>query len=927
MENNLRFIGRQYEIDLIEHEASNLSTSKIFFLNGEGGVGKTRLLQEISSRTSHLRQVTNIPLKITQLIDLANLSAYIPLNIEHIIANELGNSHFEAFSNIRDEYSKSQSKNLSTETINQQLFFACETFIREYNMFASDNRCIILIDTIDSHIVDSQAFLYFATNILPELQNSVVVMAGRKCLELYSIIKDKLHDSTQLLQLKGLKDEEAKLFLHGLGLSADLEEKIFFLTEGKPILLGLSLTWLMLEIPLPVIDECSLPELSSLDTQPLAVLRETFKIALVNQILKLEDEIYLYVLEMAHIEKRYNPEMLAFIHNISIEEAEKIILELSSFFFVKLQPDSVHVLHDEMRDMVKQLVWKQVDPLGDERKNISLKVIDFYGKKLNQIQKQIDLLKSEIDYLKEIGSFKELLPKARALSKLERYKWVLSSERFFYLLEVEPDMGGEQLSVELDQSSKQFTRDYSNILINVVQPYLRDLSSDTAFKVRYQIARWLRSVGQFEESKNLLEELLLHYPDDKHKKVQLLQTLSATEGDLGLSRQAFERLKEALGISERLELKKSVPYIINSMGMLLVSMGKVQEAIKEYKKCISYADELELEGLKTTAKNSMGYAYSILGDHDSASLYCESALEERITSGNKSSIASSHATLGSVYRDGSDFDRANLHYQHALEFFESNDDKYWMARIHMERGLSKFLEYEEKYYSFTERSATTTELLKGLLAEAGDDIKESIAIGEDYNLKEMPKALHELGHLYWELGDLYKAEEIWKESLEISRKSHNLRYLLENLMGFCELDLDRGLYARVLEHRKALQPYYEETIESHALLWSRLAKMEGHAAFQLGDFDTALQKFGYAFPTLAKHGGWGRYKLSIELQAVADKIDSLAPDMALKWCETLRQKWNSAEMHIDTKFRRMLDFFLEKRESKAKRRQKPNHLK
>ncbi|MBW7848625.1 MAG: ATP-binding protein [Bacteroidales bacterium] len=918
------FVGRDAEIKRVEYAVSIPASRRIFFVNGEGGIGKTRFLQEIKSRYYSFRQFANVPLVVSDLVDLANLGVYVPLNIEYAVCKNFGIHNFEKFMVARDDYAKFQTMHASVETLNQQLRICYETFVEEYNSFSSENRCVLLIDTVDIHIIESDSFVNFTQKILPQLQNSVIILAGRECISVQKRLKTLL--DSDMIQLEGLKTTDAKSFFNQLGLSADLEEKLIFLTDGRPILLGLASAWMEKDIPLPVISEATLVELKSFSNEKLIALKEEFKHALIENILKLDQKDHPFILEMAHLQKRYTPEILAFIHEVSAEEAEMIVTRLSNLFFVKMLPDFVHLLHDEMRDLVRQYLWPTVDPFGVERKNLSQKVQEFYLNKILYIDSQLEKMIKEIDYSREVSDHISLLSKARTFSDIQRYKLVLASERLFYLLEQNPDQGASDLARELEKSIKQSTRDFSSILVNLAETYANKFNVDSYYKVNFQVARWKRSIGEFRDAQTILERLGEHYADNSQKQVSILQTLAITQGDLGQTRDALENLKEALRICETQKILGTIPQIKSNEGMILVSMGKIAEGVDAYNECILRCEELAIDDLAASAMNNIGYAYSILGDHESALSFCESALGRRELLGDTQAIAASHATLGSVYRDMSDFDLANLHYQHALDHFTAMDDKFWISRIRMERGLSKLLEYEEKFYRSTHRSATTVNMLRSLLDESENDIKESIALGKSYNRKELSKAIHEMGHVYWEREDLNGAEKIWKESLEVAFETNNLRYILENLVGFCELDLDRHLYSKVLNHRNALTPYFEETKESHALLWSRLAKMEGIAAFHNGDFDTAFQKFGYSFPTLAKHGGWGRYKITIELESIAGIIDSLDSIEALKWCEFLKAEWNATTVVVPDRYKRALNMFISDREIKAKRRQKPASL-
>jgi hypothetical protein len=126
--------------------------------------------------------------------------------------------------------------------------------------------------------------------------------------------------------------------------------------------------------------------------------------------------------------------------------------------------------------------------------------------------------------------------------------------------------------------------------------------------------------------------------------------------------------------------------------------------------------------------------------------------------------------------------------------------------------------------------------------------------------------------VYWERGETETTLELWEESLAASEAAGNLRYILENRIGMCELDIDARRYRDALDRRSSIQPFYYETRESHALLWSRLRKLEAEAQFHIGELEESLEGFASALAELARHGGWGRYKLEIEVRNVRNLV-------------------------------------------------------
>jgi tetratricopeptide (TPR) repeat protein len=220
--------------------------------------------------------------------------------------------------------------------------------------------------------------------------------------------------------------------------------------------------------------------------------------------------------------------------------------------------------------------------------------------------------------------------------------------------------------------------------------------------------------------------------------------------------------------------------------------------------------------------------------------------------------------------------------------FEDIGDLYGQSAVRMERGLCWLLHYEELRYA---DEAAPMDECGTILRRALADLERAVELCALFNKQELPKALHELGHVHWEQGRPDLARTWWDESLRVARDAGNLRYVLENEIGMSELDVEAAAFDKALTHRSRIEPLYEATRRSHQLLWSRLRKLEEEALYGLGDYDAALSRYRDAMPELARHGGWGRYRLDFELRGLLHNIAQLPADEAQRWVQELNTAW------------------------------------
>jgi len=86
----IAFVGRDTELGAIKESIDLWGQRCVICIDGPGGIGKTRLLQEV--RSFNIKNVF-----IAEIIDFDDLALRIPANIEFTIARQLGPEVFEPY--------------------------------------------------------------------------------------------------------------------------------------------------------------------------------------------------------------------------------------------------------------------------------------------------------------------------------------------------------------------------------------------------------------------------------------------------------------------------------------------------------------------------------------------------------------------------------------------------------------------------------------------------------------------------------------------------------------------------------------------------------------------------------------------------------------------------------------------------------------
>ncbi|NJP46040.1 tetratricopeptide repeat protein [Actinacidiphila epipremni] len=862
MARELTFVGRDAELAQLREWATTGSHTRIVAIEAIGGMGKTRLLRELAAEIAGGPETDRTT---CTFLDLASNRYRLPLTLETDILRGMGADDGE-YRRARDRYIASQRDGTSSETVRSLLDVAEQTFGRLFADRTRGGRAVVLVDTVDSPASRSAVFRRFLERTVPRLRNVTVVLAGRDAFTALSEVDPAVE--CRSFPLQPLEAEASARFFDGLGLAADQLAALSLLSGGRPILLGLAAQWLEYDIPLPELDTGPSHEVVDDGGPRIAEIRDRFRGSLVKAVLQLSEPIDTHVLRMAHFPHRYTAAMVGHLGGEAPEVAARQLAELNGLFFVKQIPGYGYVLHDEMRDLINGYVWPFVDSVGLERADLDSRIIAWYDE-------QVAAAPAD-------GSRAAL--------------WMLHAERAFYRLRGDRVGGFAALIAQIDTALESGNIDFAGLLIEQTRELIASLDSDSRTQAILLRARWFRLTGRRKAARALLRQI--EESDDGAAGVRvealcLLATLLYEDGEAPLARPVVRRARDIAGQidSERLTL-----FAETVDGEVLHATGLVRESADLLSTCAPKLEERGETALAARAYDRLAWATSILGAHDEAVGHARKAVALRSALGSPLDVAVSMHTTAAVMRDGSQFESAIEHYERALARFVELGDFHWEAAVFMERGLCRLLQYEVAHYGRTGGPASG---YLPILDLAHADLQRSVELCRTYNRQLLPKAVHELGHVFWERGDTTATIELWRESLGISRSAEDLRYILENEVGMCELDIEARDFPAALACRARIAGYYDRTKDSHALLWSRLLKLEAEAHFGLGNTEEAMARYAVSLPGLAVHGGWGRYLLEFELASLDRNIRSLPQAESARWANTLFTQWSSPERLSD----------------------------
>jgi predicted ATPase len=120
------FIGREKELESISNLIREKNKKNILFLEADGGIGKTRLLQEIKKRDKDDKNII-----FNEIIDYDNFPLFSIEIIKNSILKKLDNREFQDYLTLeRDFLNRYKSRTLENQLRKRnRIFLACSSLI------------------------------------------------------------------------------------------------------------------------------------------------------------------------------------------------------------------------------------------------------------------------------------------------------------------------------------------------------------------------------------------------------------------------------------------------------------------------------------------------------------------------------------------------------------------------------------------------------------------------------------------------------------------------------------------------------------------------------------------------------------------------------------------------------------------------------
>ncbi len=928
------FVGRENEIIAFRQLLKKpYGEKRIAFVLGDGGTGKTLLVNELLRRTRD----SNI-LAPKELIDLFST------DYRHIDGIQWGIK--EIIENLPELVGKPSpfATWVKGKTDTSENFYDC------LKKFCAKHPLALAFDTFENLDTVASNWIFKSERGGLQVPGLICIIAGRReGREKQELDGYRGNPLVKEMPISGFSLEEAQILyqkivgepsnplggdlLKALGMATSDPvytgvERVWKITGGHPLKLEIAFRW-----PGDILSTNSLAELSP-EQYEEKLMQQVFEWGQQDEFavssLSAAQPVFDTLLCMAYVTRRFDMQFLEFLikeNFIRIGDSkvskEEVLQYLRRYFFVKTREIGkggleIIQLHDEMAQLVRKYIWPDLDKSGERRFDLYSAVIRFYDELIEKTSGNPDL--SDTLRVEQLHYF---LQQDRAKSRERAWKEA-GLQRWFELAE----SGSTNIKELLPGEIKDYVSEYDiETQVNICSRLAG--IEENANHINQALGHWeeVRKLGESEQRDDWMVEAFL----GKFKADSIKNPEKAYRTYL----LPAKRLAET-------KVPEKLTTVYHDIGFAYRLMQDINEAVKWYEKASEeYRKRPTSLARKAAILNDRGYAYIYLGkwgfttrDVGDALKIRQSILDEsrerlknakgeererlqRAVAGSALRTGMSHNTLGDFGRYADQLENALQHYKEALDLFREADANHWQAKALC--GLGETY----RRLALGAKKQGDMELCEEQLKIALENMQTSLYICQKYQIdNERDTACRRIGRLYHDRAltgiTQQQDQQVIRENLQIAHDffEEGLKYALstkddleefENLteMAFLLDDAIEALgagnvpaeFRDALENlEKALKKHKNDKIRIYQYpVFENLMRLERAAiAFAYQDYSKALTEYLEAYKGLGSTAGYGIARYRQHRDHLKTQIGKLPRnDLKVEWCEKFIETWKN----------------------------------
>jgi len=853
MNTRMPFIARDVELKRIEMLIKETETRRVLWIQGPGGSGKTRLLEEVCIRFLD-RSDSQLP---TGIIDFDDRILHVPENLERIIAQKLGEQAYDQYLSEMQDRRKMQDAGVSPEALNRQNEHVYEILLDNFSLISEKRRVVLLFDTVEKAEDDVWERL---CQLIRDTKNVFFLLASREQAHYWNEIEKMLGKDAELIVWKPMEDNAfGNLYIHhkekalSFSLPADMRTKILHLVGGSPILIDMAVDAIshnLVPEPLVTLKAESILNLSKTRREKM---RRNFESQLVRRVMEMREVMDQLILVMSRIYP-LDDEMIANLLNVSPEDARDLLEKAKLRVYVKTLPDNRITLHDEVRVMVKNHIWDFIDPKKKRRTRDSKIVVGYFKEQEKKLLNEIKKLR-----IQQNEDRKDPVQRnAQAYNSLEvaqNLLWSVREQLLDHALYIDANKIGLPIFSRIfDEATRTYNFPYRDILLKLIDGYYEHFSPEQKYEIDNRHVKALLDSGKYEKAENLSAKILHSAVLSPEKQVDMLIQYGNIKIRLGYIKDGRDYFEDAVKLCKNKKMKPSLVPALNALGWSYRLLGDAESAIENYKQALELSIQTKDRLRRAWILNNLAFVYSQQARFGPALALCDQAKElwEQLNFGR--GLGALYEVHGSINARMGQFDKAVNAYTIALDKFDKHDYE-WLSRIHAGLGL---------VYRLT-----------GDLSLA----ERELEIAREYKIKrDEAMILHRLAHVKSEMGQSEMARRLFEESYAASVEISDAYHELNNLGDLSKIAIKDKKYDRL--------KYFTDLYRKYKTNWPDMtyARAEGMLLKHLADLAMGLGPSNYAvaeryyrcaFTLLAKYETYKEYTVQKQLTSVEYHWESL----------------------------------------------------
>lgn len=723
-------INREELLEEIRQAIAGEGT-RVFYIRGVGGIGKTCLLRAVLGRCQPdglwYREGLIAP-PPEKMVDLYHTVYHTRTGLAHGLRHSLP-APDGAFARFDEAYKHWETAKWSLAGVLRELSQMeddiVKAFVEDLNGLARQGyRPVIVLDTAERLLYGEDEIqrrlnleperveaLEWLLAILPQLQNAVVLIAGRPEPErLKDDLQQALGERLRHSELGPFGLEETRQYFQAVaerarelgwkeeadqiqGIPDDVQEVIYYYTGGRPIMLALMIDYLLMAEDLPPQVKMPVEEVRQQSAEEREKARQEVERALIRFWMETGREAVQAIQALAWAPKGMDAELLARVTDLrkqekwDVEKAKQWLQAIGQLSFVKTRPADGRVfLHDEMYKLFETYVLSGAS--SAERKRAYSAIIGYYGDQIREMRRKVRELSRPAPARPAgipLGMPQppaDPLALARAIASL----WRLMAEEVHYRLRKDPMEGFQTYQLYAREAYWFYDETLERLLYSEVLDFLNEHRGEASFdglpramvevtvgggirmrrRLKFQFREAVALAGRIRKE---CAGLIAQSGPLARIQLQVLEAESLTYLGENLS-DAERLLRDSLWDLEEFSRGSRSPFerwqaktleaeTYNVLGYCYRNMGWFRRAAEAYGRAVRQWRMLEdeeeddlrrmaLRAQHANTLNNLSWVLAELGRFAQAAQVCEDALEMRLDLGPAAPAAFSLNTYGMI---------------------------------------------------------------------------------------------------------------------------------------------------------------------------------------------------------------------------------------------------------------------------------------